>query len=149
MYQQKIYHPNSFYHLYNRGNRKNLIYFQQEDYSRFLSLQYRFLKFYNLMIYSYCLMPNHFHILINSGSKPEEITSYMHRFMTSYAIYLNRKYQLVGRVFQSPYKAKYIPNKEVLKKVSTYIKGNPVKAGLVRNSYDYKWLMEASIVDIV
>ncbi len=149
MYKQKTFRPNSFYHIYNRGNRKNLIYFQQEDYSRFISLQYRFLKFYNLIIYSYCLMPNHFHILIYSGSRPGEITPYMHRFMTSYAIYLNKKYHLVGRVFQSPYKSKYIPKNEVLKKVTKYIKDNPVKAGLVRHSHDYKWLMEASMIDFV
>lgn len=148
MYRAKNrYIPNSFYHVYNRGNRKNKIFFETQDYRHFINLQQKYVKQYSLIVYSYCLMPNHFHIILHSGSKPSEITFFMHRFMTAYSMYINRKYSLVGRVFQGPYHARLIPNKAVLIKVMQYIKDNPTNAFLVKNSEDYRWLDEASIVN--
>jgi putative transposase len=140
------FEPNTFYHLYNRGNRKKKIFFDQLDYERFISSMYRFVHDYNLIIYSYCLMPNHFHILLNSGSSPSEITFFMHRFMTSYSLYFNKKYTLVGRVFQSSYKSKAFRTKEGFEKITSYIRENPIKAGLVKNHVHYKWLNEASLI---
>ena len=140
------FEPNIFYHLYNRGNRKEKIFLDQEDYERFLSSMYRFINDYNLIIYSYCLMPNHFHILINSGSRPSEITLFMHRFMTSYSLYFNKKYSLVGRVFQSSYRSKPYRTEKGFEKITTYINKNPVKAGLVKYHTDYKWLKEVKLI---
>jgi putative transposase len=91
-------------------------------------------------------MPNHFHMIVNSGSNPKEISSFMHRFMTSYSVYINKKYKLVGRLLESPYKAKFIPNEQVFRKVIRYIDNNPIKAGLVREKHDYRWLMQVSLV---
>ncbi len=140
--------PNSFYHIYNRGNRKNAIFYEQQDYSRFLSLMRRFSRDYNIEIYLYCLMPNHFHLLVQSGPSPNEISLFMHRFMTSYVMYLNKKYFLVGRLFQSPYQTRYIRTQQSLNRVTDYIKRNPVKAGLVRKSEDYKWLKDLGLASI-
>lgn len=138
---KETYEPNSFYHIYNRGNRKEKIFLQAEDYHKFISLMEIILitNNYEINIQSYCLMPNHFHILLNSGSNPSEITSFMHRFMTSYAMYFNRTHKLVGRVFQSTYKAKRIKSADHYNKIVDYISENPVKAGLVQNAIDYKW----------
>jgi putative transposase len=139
------FEANVFYHIYNRGNRKKKIFLDQQDYERFLSSMYRFINDYNLIIYSYCLMPNHFHILLNSGSSPSEITFFMHRFMTSYSLYLNKKYSLVGRVFQSSYKYKSFRTKEGFEKITSYIRENPVNAGLVKDSIHYKWFKETRL----
>lgn len=142
----KKFEPNIFYHLYNRGNRKGKIFLDQHDYKRFISSIYRFINDYNLTIYSYCLMPNHFHLLLNSGSCPSEITLFMHRFMTSYSLYFNKRHYLVGRVFQSSYKYKAFRTENEVEKITTYIRENPVKAGLVKNPTDYKWLEEARFI---
>jgi REP element-mobilizing transposase RayT len=91
------------------------------------------------IVYCYCLMPNHYHLLVDSGSQPGEITTLMHRFMTSYAMYFNKRHDYVGRLFQSPYKAKVVDNLNQFNKIVNYISENPVKAGLVRNAEDYKW----------
>lgn len=138
---RKSYKPNTFYHIYNRGNRKQKIFLQTEDYERFISSMQRFLTTnkYDLLIYSYCLMPNHYHLLVNSGSCPIEITYFMHRFMTSYVMYFNKKYDYVGRLFQSSYNAKSIRSLKHFNKIVNYISQNPVKAGLVENAQDYKW----------
>ena len=143
--QNNPYEPNVFYHVYNRGNRKSEIFYEQEDYSRFLSTMKRFLKDYSVILYSYCLMPNHYHLLINSGSSPWEISPFMHRFMTSYSIYFNKKYSFVGRVFQDSYKAKAIYTLDSFCKVREYIAKNPIEANLVRNINDYKWYKEARL----
>ncbi len=138
---RKSYKPNTFYHIYNRGNRKQKIFLQTQDYERFVSLMQRFLTTnkYGLLIYSYCLMPNHYHLLVNSGSYPMEITYFMHRFMTSYVMYFNKKYDYVGRLFQSSYKVKSIQSQKHFNKTVNYLSQNPVKAGLVQNAEDYKW----------
>jgi putative transposase len=139
--RKQTYNPNTFYHIYNRGNRKNNIFLQTEDYEKFISLMEAFIVVnkYGLLVYCYCLMPNHYHILLDSGSCPSEITSFMHSFMTSYAMYFNRKYDFVGRLFQSSYKAKRIHSLSHFNKIVKYISQNPVKAGLVQNARDYKW----------
>jgi putative transposase len=138
---KQTYKPNTFYHIYNRGNRKQKIFLETQDYQKFLSLMQTHLKIHevNLLVYCYCLMPNHFHLLLDSGSFPTEITSFMHRFMTSYAMYFNKKYDYVGRLFQGSYKAKPIHNLNHFNKIVNYISENPVKAGLVKNARDYKW----------
>jgi len=138
---KESYKANSFYHIYNRGNRKEKIFLQTDDYERFISSMQRFLivNKYDLLIYSYCLMPNHYHLLVDSGSSPVEITYFMHRFMTSYAMYFNKKYDYVGRLFQNSYKTKSIRSLKHFNKIVNYISQNPVKAGLVRNAEDYKW----------
>src|SRR5690606_5357786 len=87
---------------------------------------------------------NHFHMIINSGSNPTEITSYMHRFMTSYCVYFNIKYHLVGRLFQGEYRSTTIRTEESLKKVREYLDQNPVRAGLVARPQDYRWLGHAT-----
>jgi REP element-mobilizing transposase RayT len=139
--QKKSYKPNTFYHIYNRGNRKNRIFLDTEDYQKFISLMQTVptINKLNSTIYCYCLMPNHFHLLIDSGSQPGEITTFMHRFMTSYAMYFNKRHDYVGRLFQSPYKAKIVDNLNHFNKIVNYISENPVKAGLVKNAEDYKW----------
>ena len=139
-YIKKQFRPNTFYHLYNRGNRKSDIFLDESDYSVFVILMKKLQKQYSFEIYTYCLMPNHFHILVQTGSEPSDIFKFMHRFMTCYSMYFNRKYKLVGRLFQGIYKGKEIIDLEYLKKLNRYIKTNPVKSGLVQKSEYYKWL---------
>lgn len=69
----------------------------------------------------------------------------MHRFMTSYSLFVNKKYFLIGRLFQSRYQAKYIKTDKGLLRTTQYIRNNPVKAGLVRRSEDYKWFRDMSM----
>ena len=136
------YIPNTFYHVYNRGNRKSKIFLETEDYDTFISIMQNNLIFndYNLLVYCYCLMPNHYHFLLDSGSQPGEITLFMHKCMTSYAMYFNKKYKYVGRLFQGSYKIKEVNSLNHFHKIVDYISQNPVDAGLVKNPQDYKWL---------
>lgn len=130
---------NSFYHIYNRGNKKELIFKEESDYKMFLSKMFFYQREYHFIIYSYCLMPNHYHLVIQSGSVCNEIPIFMHRFTLSYVKYYNKRYEYVGHMFQSRYRIKLIQSKRGLVKLRRYLEENPVKAGMVQDSKFYRW----------
>lgn len=135
-----IYKPNCFYHVYNRGNRKELIFFNVMDYSKFLQILDEKAKKVDLIVYGYCLMPNHFHLLIKLGFDLGDVSTFMQSSMTSYSKFVNKRYHIVGRLFQGPFMVKRLDGVEDVLKVIKYFQNNPVKAGLVKNYEDYRWL---------
>lgn len=135
-----LYSRNSYYHIYNRGNNKKLIFYEDGDYQKFINNLFKYKGDYDLSIYAYCLMPNHYHLLIRLGQKRGDISKYMHRCMTAYAMYFNKRYKSVGRLFQSPFQVKKLNDVKSIIRVILYIENNPVEAHLVKTSADYKWL---------
>jgi putative transposase len=141
----KYYKKNSYYHIYNRGVAKNKIFLNDKDYKVFLSylkiylspieLQgpslkvspSRALKNYSesVELVAYCLMPNHFHLLIYQNAQ-YAMRDFMRSLATKYAIYFNRKSDRVGPVFQSRYKAVRIFDEDQLIYLSKYIHHNPI-----------------------
>ncbi len=103
---EKLYVRNGFYHVYNRGNNKQDVFLTEKDYKVFVNLLFKYLKDTSIMLVGYCLMPNHFHMLLKSCSFKAQIPKFMHRFMTSYAMYFNRRYKRVGRVFNLHFRLK-------------------------------------------
>ncbi|MBI2482503.1 MAG: transposase [Candidatus Vogelbacteria bacterium] len=138
--------PDEWYHLYNRGNDKRIIFHTDKDRDRFVKLLYLcngqnpFHFFYlkpgeeyefdrgELLvdIAGYCLMDNHFHILAKER-KENGISAFMHRVATSYTMYFNKIKERKGRLFESNFQAKHIDSEEYLAYVHTYIHLNPVK----------------------
>lgn len=138
----------SFYHVYNRGVEKRIVFQSVKDYQRFLETLnfYRFhptprklsthLKFdsppsKNLIqkqlvkIVCFCLMPNHFHLLIQQLNE-NGISEFIRRILDSYTRYFNVKYERIGPLFQGPFKAKVVETDEYLLQVSKYIHRNPL-----------------------
>lgn len=119
------YFQNGFYyHVYNRGNRKQNIFLSYRDYERFLKRVKEYKEKFKISILGYCLMPNHFHFLLRQDSDLP-LTSFMLRLGTSYAKYFNIKYGEVGSLFQDRFKAKLVENDEYLLQLSRYIHRNP------------------------
>lgn len=144
----KIFYENAFYHIYNRGVEKRLIFLDKQDYVVFL----HFLKKYltpkpnsaevdplqrqkprlipyeslsdEVSLIAYCLMPNHFHILLQQKNV-DSMTKFLLRTCTSYSMYFNKKYERVGPLFQGIYKAANIDNENYLLHLSRYIHLNP------------------------
>ncbi len=136
---------NEFYHLYNRGNSKQVIFNDNADYLHFVGLLYlsnttkKFIvrelikdvyKFDRgdpiVAIGAYCLMPNHFHILITekvSGG----ISKFMQKLTTAYSMYFNKKYNRTGALFEGKFKSQHLNTDEYLKYIFSYIHLNPVK----------------------
>ena len=127
----------TYYHIYNRGNNKELIIFEEENYIFFLS---QFKKHVSPFcdVYSYCLMPNHFHFFLRINDKVK-FDAGIKNFFISYSKSINKRYGRVGSLFQGRYKASEITSDSYYTTIITYIHQNPVVAGLVRNMYDYKF----------
>lgn len=135
--QDRIDIPNTIYHVINRGNKKSVIFYDNKDYYVFLKYLKEVQKEKSFLLYSYCLMPNHFHLLIETLQTP--LSQIMQKLLTLYAIYFNARYKQTGHVFQNRYKSKICEKENYLFKLVHYIHLNPVKAKLVNYPEDYKW----------
>lgn len=142
----RITFENAFYHVFNRGLNKQVIFADEQDYSKFLTLlqDLRITKKYDHTIYSYVLMPNHFHILIQTRKIP--ISKIMSSLLTSYSMYFNKKINRVGVLFQNRFKSKLCDRDSYFLGASRYIHLNPLKAGLVSNLSDYLWSSYQEII---
>lgn len=128
---------NAFYHVFNRGINKQKIFLSEDDCVLFLKKLNGLRKKYDHSIYAFCLMPNHFHISIQTRKTP--ISKIMSSLATSYSMYFNRTYQHFGPVFQNRFKSILIQNDSYFLKLSQYIYLNPVRAGLVLDPINYKF----------
>src|SRR3989339_794257 len=145
--RKKPFVPNEYYHIYNRGNSKQKIFHDQEDYFRFIGLLYACNSVNNFRIYglnerespydfergvllvdigAYCLMPNHFHILITQTEKGN-ISKFMQKVTTAYVMYYNKKYERTGSLFEGKFKSEHANNDRYLKYLFSYIHLNPIK----------------------
>jgi REP element-mobilizing transposase RayT len=127
----------SLYHIISRGNDRRKIFRTSADYLRFAQVlveQKANLPFY---LYAYCLMPNHFHLLIEM--RDHSISRIMQRVLTSYSQYHNRKYKKTGHLFQGRYKSILCQTDQYLAELVRYIHLNPVRARIVKRAeqYDY------------
>lgn len=128
---------NAFYHVFNRGINKQQIFLSDTDYSFFLKKLNDLKKKYDHSIYAFCLMPNHFHLSIQTRKIP--ISKILSSLSTSYSMYFNRTYSHFGPVFQNRFKSILIESNSYFLKLSQYIYLNPVKAGLVSDPTLYKF----------
>lgn len=118
-----------YYHLFNRGVAKQEIFRSPNDYRFFIermNLNTTIKGAEIVTIHCYCLMPNHFHMLIEQH-KDEGISAYLHRFLCTYSMHFNTLYTRVGPLFQSRTKATWIGSDASFKAVSHYIHRNPLK----------------------
>lgn len=127
------------YHIYNRGFYKRKLFKSESDYRFFMFKIANLKEELKIKIFIYCLMPNHYHFLINSGYKPEKIACFMHRLHLSYARFYNAKYNNSGHTFQGPYENKPLISKSSFRHVFEYIRCNPVDAGLVKKPQDWPY----------
>jgi putative transposase len=140
--------PGECYHVYNRGTDKRTIYLDESDHVRFTELLYvcnsqktvsvreihrEYESVYEyergealVTIGAYCLMPNHFHILIKPNIE-KGLSMYMNKLTTGYSMYFNKKYQRSGALFQGAFKSEHANNDQYLKYLYAYIHLNPVK----------------------
>src|SRR3989338_5383890 len=172
----KLYVENGYYHIYNRGVEKRLIFLDQQDYSVFLNYlkEYllpkdteglqtilaspttsskekaqalKLLRLNNftdeITLLAYCLMPNHFHLLIKQKSSGS-IDIFMNSLATRYTMYFNRKYKRVGPLYQDVYKAVLVTREEQLLHLTRYIhkqalalQGDALERGLTEQPSSY------------
>jgi putative transposase len=142
------------YHLIARGVERRDIFHDKEDHRKFLSLlavQKEKLPFF---LYAYCLMTNHIHLLIERMT--DDVGRIMHRILTGYSQYYNRKYRRSGHLLQGRHKAVLCQSDMYLAELVRYIHLNPIRAKMVRKVENYPYsshraytgLEPAGIVDV-
>lgn len=127
-----------YYHIITRGNDRKMIFKDSEDYFRFLEILKRYLKKFQILIFNYCLMPNHIHMLLQA-IKGAELPKFMQGVLQVYAHCFRKKYDSVGFVFQNRYKSLYVDKERYLIDCARYIERNPLRAKIVRNLIEYPW----------
>jgi len=125
------------YHITSRGNGKQKIFFKDNDRKVFLSLLWEVVKREKWVCYAYCLMDNHYHLLIET-TRPN-LSRGMRELNGVYAQKLNYIRDSVGHVFQSRYKSILVEKDNYLLELCRYIALNPVRAGIVENPEDWRW----------
>ncbi len=133
----RIAYPGAFYHVTSRGNERKAVFKSQRDREKFLeyleSATYR----YSAVIHSYCLMDNHYHLLVETpdGNLPE----IMRHINGAYTTYFNVKRARFGHLFQGRYKSILVEIDEYVKELSRYIHLNPIRANMIARPEEYKW----------
>lgn len=149
------FQPHHIYHVFNQGNNKQLLFHDEEDYICFLRLT-RNTLFNNAYILAYCLMPNHFHFMIESDGRCEQaikqgnltldpITNSFRKLLSSYTRLYNQKYRRSGSLFRQKTKANHLSSDENISEHTQdyylncfhYIHQNPLRAGLVSKLEDW------------
>lgn len=128
----------NYYHFYNRGVNREKIFFKKRNWRFFLQRMRHYFKPEFLDILAYCLMPNHYHMLVYL--KTNEVSKVvMQPFGTSYTKAINSQQKRVGPLYQGPFRARHVNREEYLAHVSRYIHLNPVRAGLVSGPADWEY----------
>ena len=124
------------YHVILRGNDKQDIFFDEQDYKKILKEIVNTKEKYKYELYAYCLMTNHVHLII--FDKNDMLPKIMQSLEVAYSAYFSKKYEKTGHLFQNRFLSKDIETSEYLMQVCRYIHQNPIKAK-ISTIDEYKW----------
>ena len=130
--------PNLFFHILNRGNNRQTIFRDEEDFLFFIQLLKRYKKELKFRLYHFCLMPNHTHFLMEPTIE-NSLSKIMLKLTLAYTWYFNRKYKSVGHVWQGRFKSSLLDRESYFLWCGLYIELNPVRAKLAARPEDWRW----------
>lgn len=133
----RVWYPGAIYHITARGNRQANLFYDDKDRFKYLTLLEEAREKYPFILHAYCLMSNHIHFLLETKESPAG--PIIKRIHSPYAMYFNKRHDLVGHVFQGRYGSEMINSTDYFLKVSRYIHLNPVEADIVKQADEYKW----------
>jgi REP element-mobilizing transposase RayT len=135
--QLRIEYPDAYYHVTARGNERKEIFKSEKDREKFLSYLESAVKRYGAVIHAWCLMSNHYHLIVETPSG--NLSQIMQHINGAYTNYFNTKRKRSGHLFQGRYKGILVEADEYALELSRYIHLNPVRIGIVNEPGDYKW----------
>ncbi len=133
----RIEYPGAYYHVINRGNAGENIFIDERDKDKFLEYLAKCVERFTTRIHTYCLMSNHYHLLIETPQA--NLSRAIQWLNVSYSVYFNKKHRRRGHLFQGRFKAILIDANEYLTLLSRYIHLNPVRAKIVTHPMEYPW----------
>lgn len=147
--QARLDFPGCLHHLINRGIERRPIFFDQNDYKDFKDTLGILIEEGGHKCYGWVLMPNHYHLLIETGREP--ISKLMSRLQTAYAMHFNKRHRRSGVLFQNRFKSIVCNKDAYFMELISYLHLNPLRAGLVR-SFDglanYHWSGHRTILGL-
>ena len=124
----RVFAPGLLYHVIVRGNQRRKTFRSDVDYNTYLDRLEKYRAQFQVRIYAYCLMPNHVHLLVETGNTP--LARFMQGVQQSYTQYFDLRYRKVGHLFQGRYKAIICERDKYLLALVRYIHLNGVRAKL-------------------
>jgi putative transposase len=125
-----------FFHVYNRGVDRQLVFRNRDDYTVFLDLMEKWYHPEELRMHTFNLLPNHFHLILQQLI-PYAISRFQKGVSEGLARWVNRQSRRVGHLFQGRYKLKHVDDRSYLVQLARYIHQNPVVAGLVQTAEEW------------
>ena len=133
----RIQYPDALYHVMNRGRRGDEVFTEAEDYAAFIDLLKEIVDDYNVKVSAYCLMSNHYHLLVKTPDS--NISRAMRHLNGVYTQRYNRIHHCDGPLFRGRYKAILVEADSYLLELLRYIHRNPLESNLVDNLQKYNW----------
>jgi putative transposase len=133
----RIQFPGALYHITARGNAKQNIFLNKDDFSDFQKILCKVTKRYHLILHSYCLMHNHYHLLLETLEG--NLSQGIRQLNGTYTQQFNKKYQRVGHLLQGRFKSILVEKENYLLELSCYIVLNPLRANLVEDLRDWHY----------
>jgi len=133
-----------FHHIVNRGVARDNVYRCDKDKEKYLEILCKACRTYRVNVHDYCLMDNHYHLLIETTS--ENLSLFMRQINSNYAIYFNKKYKRTGHLWQGRYKSWYIVKEEYLYDLYRYIEHNPIEAKMSKKIGEYPFTLLATVL---
>ncbi len=137
MPRKERYQEAGQYHIISRGVERRLVFLEPQDYDFFSNLLLKLTKEYDIIIHAYCLMTNHYHLLLET--KQINLSKAMQFVNDKYAKYFNKKYTRSGHLWQGRYKSYPLFDDAHFWIVAKYIERNPIKVGMVKDVADYRF----------
>ena len=137
-YRSDTFKSGQYYHIYNRGAGKGLIFFNEGNYEYLLGLVKRYYQKHSATFIAYCLMPNHYHFLLRQETE-EPLNKFIRVMFNAYVQALNLQQGRTGTLFEGRFRHKCVDTWEYLTILCRYIHLNPVKAKLVSRPEDWAY----------
>jgi putative transposase len=132
--------PKEFvYHILTRGNNKQAIFKDDNDYLKYIEILKKYKEKYLFKLYHYVLMTNHVHLVIEPSQEGGELYQIMKGINLSYAQHFKNKYKYTGHFWQDRFKSIIVSKDEYLLTCGSYVELNPVRARMVKEPKEYRW----------
>lgn len=135
---KRLLYDGAVYHIVQRGHNRDRLFKNSKDYKAFKDLIRKYKGRFAFDIYHYCIMSNHFHLLlkVHDGTSLPKI---LHGITQSYSYYFRRSYKRIGYVYQNRYRSFLIEDDSYLLECGRYIERNPLRADMVKDMTQYYW----------